>query len=138
MAMLADLPVDQCLRQAQVVACTQGVPRRPDPAVLPMHPFPQVVLLASLPCHPVVQATPDLTEDLPDHDQCIQDHLDGGVQDFLVQVHSMAEVQARSHNMVDLQVVPDPDIMDHMVVHSTHQARDLKDQEQDRHTDQTK
>lgn len=137
MAMLADLPADQCLHQAQVEACTKVVPRRPDPAVLPMHPFPQVVLLASHPCHPVDQATPDLTEDLPDHDQCIQDHLDG-VQDSLVQVHSMAEDQARSHNMVDPQVVQDPDIMDHMVVHSTHRAQDLRDQEQDHHTDQNK
>jgi len=57
---------------------------------------------------------------------------------FLVLVHSMAEVQDPSHNMVDLRVDPDPDTMDHMVDHSTQRALDLKGREQDRHTDQTK
>jgi len=141
MAMLAvALPAAQCLPLALEEACTLVVHQRPDQVVLPMHPYPHLVLPASPPCHPVVPAIQDLMEDLPDPDLCIQAHLDG-VQDFPDLVHNLVVVQDPG-NMVGLLVDQD---QDHMV-HNTILAQDqtlglhLKDQDQEpgHHTDRTR
>lgn len=134
------LPAAQCLPLALEEACTLVVHQRPDQVVLPMHPYPQLVLPASPPCHPVVPAIQDLTEDLPDPDLCIQAHLDG-VQDFPDLVHNLVVVQDPG-NTVGLLVDQD---QDHMV-HNTILAQDqtlglhLKDQDQEpgHHTDRTR
>lgn len=132
------LLVDQCLHQAQEEACTLVVLQHPDPVDPPMHQYPQVVLPDSLLCHLEVQDILVHMEVLPDPDQCIQDHLDG-VEDFLDLVHNTV-VQDLVHNMVDHLVVPDLDHMAHNTVLDQRQTLglDLKDQEQDHHTDLTK
>jgi len=137
---VADLPAAQCLPLDLEEACTLVVPQRPDQVVLPMHPYPHLVLPASPPCHPVVPDTQDLTEDLLDPDLCIQDHLDG-VQDFLDLVHNLEVVQDPG-NMVDLLVVQDQDHMVHNTILGQDQTLglDLKDRDQElgHHTDQTR
>jgi len=116
------------------------VPQRPDQVVLPMHPYPQLVLPASPPCHPVVPAIQDRMVDLQDPDLCIQAHLDG-VQDFRDLVHNLVVVQDPA-NMVDLLVDQDQDHMVHNTILDPDQTLglDLKDldQEQGHHTDRTR
>jgi len=72
------------------------VPQRPDQVVLPMHPYPQLVLPASPPCHPVVPAIQDRMVDLQDPDLCIQN---GEVED-------LGEVPATHLGQPPLRPVP--------------------------------
>jgi len=93
---VADLPAAQCLPLDLEEACTLVVPQRPDQVVLPMHPYPQLVLPASPPCHPVVPAIQDLMVDLQDPDLCIQN---GEVED-------LGEVPATHLGQPPLRPVP--------------------------------